>query len=521
VKRALLFDIVFALLAAALVASVAWDAFVFRLITHLPGSDYWEHTAVLRSLITDPWHPRHPLVVTDAGSPRFGPHFLLVALVARIVHFGPIDAMALASVLNALLFVVGIFVFFRLYFADRRASLYGLVVMFGTWLAGAPHFSNVYKLSVFYSVAGDPSSAALALTLLGLALAVRLLRDERQRPGLLALSAVTWAYIYLTHPLTAMMSLTAAVLLAATEPGVSRRRRLWVAAMVPAGILLAVLWPYYPALGMVMKGTAARVSHRVANAGADHGELHRFYSPSYLWQISGFALLAVPCFGYFVVVRRHLFLVLGTLAMLAIFIVSAFIDIPLGHRFVLLAMFFLQIGVVFLLLALTPRARPLPSWATHPSLRLLAAAATGALLLFLVVSNVRAAEKRFGEFRGGTSHTVRLSRRIGQLVGTDGVVLGDAQTCWSVPTFGPRVVALHHGNPLVPDTRERRLAVRGFYGHGMSDAERARVIERYHVTHVLFTGRQAGPAERFSEQRGTLHELPYGGRLYALRPRTP
>lgn len=518
-KRGLLFDIAFALLAATLVASVAWDAFVFRLITHLPGSDYWEHTAVLRSLITDPWHPRHPLVVTDAGSPRFGPHFLLVALVARAVHFGPIDAMALASVLNAVLFVAGIFVFFRLYFQNRLASLYGLVVMFGTWLSGAPHFSNVYKLAVFYSVAGYPSSAAIALTLLGLALAVYLLRDARHRPGLLALSAASWAYIYLTHPLTAMMSLMAAVLLAATEPGVPRNRRLWVAAMVPAGVILAAFWPYYPALGMVMRGTAARVSHRISSS--DGAELHRFYSASYLFQISGFALLAVPCFAYFVVVRRHLFLVLGTLSMLAVFVVSAFIDIPLGHRFVLLAMFFLQIGVVFLLLALTPRERPLPVWARRPALRAAAAFATGALLVFLVVSNVQAAVRRFAEFRGGTSHTVRLSRRIGQIAGPDAVILGDAQTCWSVPTFGPRVVAPHHSNPLVPDTDERRLAVRRFYTYGMSDAERTSIVERYHVTHVLFTQRQAGPAERFSQQHGTVSDLPYGGRLYALRPRTP
>jgi len=283
--------------------------------------------------------------------------------------------------------------------------------------------------------------------------------------------------------------------------------------------VLAAFWPYYPALGMVMKGTAARVSHRIANA--DHSELHRFYSPSYLFQISGFALLAVPCFGYFVVVRRHLFLVLGTLAMLAVFVVSAFVDIPLGHRFVLLAMFFLQIGVVFLLLALTPRDTPLPGWARRLPARAAAALATGALLVFLVVSNVQAAERRFAEFRGGTSHTVRLSRRIGQIAGPDAVILGDAQTCWSVPTFGPRVVAPHHSNPLVPDTDERRLAVRRFYTYGMSDAERTRMIERYHVTHVLFTGRQAGPAERFSEQRGTAYEVPYGGRLYALRPRTP
>lgn len=515
-KRAPLADVLFVLLAAGLVGWVGWDAFVFRLITHIPGSDYWEHSAVLRSLITDPWHPRHPLLVTDAGSPRFNPHFLLIALAARALHFGPIDAMALAAVLNAVLFAGGVFVFFRVYFRDAKASLYALVVLLGTWLAKAPHFSNVYKLSVFFSVAGYPSTAAIALSLFALTLTILLLRDERTRPKLLALSAVGFAYVYITHPLTAMMSFTAAVLLAFTEPNVTRRRRFWVAGMVPAGLLLTGFWPYYPAFGMVMRGTAARVAQRMASP--ESAELHPFYEPSALVQIIGFAALGVPCFGYFVVVRRHLFVVLGTLAMLAVFIGSAWFDVPLGHRFVLLAVFFLQTALVFLLLALTPTGPVLPEWARRRWLRVLAAASVAGLLTLLVVTNVQAAVARFHEFRGGVSPPVRLGRRVGQLAGPNGVILGEAQACWSLPTFGPRVVSPHHSNPLVPDTEERRNDARRFFAPNLSEQERSRILVRYGVTHVLFTARQGGGAERFVERRGTLTELPYGSRIYALKP---
>ena len=85
--------------------------------------------------------------------------FLLVGLVAALLGFTTIAgaSFALAKVL------AGIFLFFRRYFRDARASLYGLIVMFGSWLADAPHFSNVYKLSVFFSVAGYPSTSALAV----------------------------------------------------------------------------------------------------------------------------------------------------------------------------------------------------------------------------------------------------------------------------------------------------------------------------------------------------------------------
>ena len=441
-------------------------------------------------------------------------NFLLVALVARALHFGPIDAMGLAAVLNAALFAGGIFLFSRVYFRDAKASLYALVVFLGTWLANAPHFSNVYKLSVFFSVVGYPSTAAIGLTLFGLTLTTVLLRGERVRPTLLALSAVGWAYVYVTHPLTAMMSFTAAVLLAFTEPNVAWRRRFWVAGMVPAGLVLTGFWPYYPAFGMVMRGTAARVAHRMASVEAT--EPHPFYEPAALAQIIGFAALGLPCFGYFVVVRRHLFVVLGTLAMLAVFIGSAWFDVPLGHRFVLLAVFFLQIALVFLLLALTPTGPVLPAWARRSWLRVVAAAGVAAFLVYHGVVNVQAAVARFHEFRGGLSQTVRLGRRIGQIATENGVILGDAQASWSLPTFGPRVVSPHHSNPLVADTDERRRDARRFFAPGVSDQERLRILAHYGVTHVLFTARQSGAAERLVERRGTLTELPYGYRIYAL-----
>jgi len=511
-KPSRLADLCFLVLAALILAAVTWDAFVFRLITHLPGSDYWEHTAVLRALIENPLHPRHPSIVTTAGSPRFGPHYLAVAVVAKMVRFGPIDAMALASVLNTALFLVGIFLFFRRYFADARASLYGLIVMFGSWLADSPHFSNVYKLSVFFSVAGYPSTSALAVTLLLLTLTLRLLRGVTAPPGLLGLAALGVAYVYVTHPLTAMMALTALVALAATEPGVARRRRVTIAAAVPAGILLACLWPYYPALGMVAGGTTERVGQALALRNVP---LHEFYSAPVLRQILGHALLAVPCLGFFVVVRRHLFVVLGTLAMLAVFVGSALVPVPLGHRFVLLAVFFLQVALVYLLLALTPRG---DAWPGHPRARLAAALGTGLFLAYLVVANVVEARERFAEFRGGLSPTVRIGRRVGQIARTSGVVLGDPLPSWSLPTFGPRIVALHHSNPLVPDTAERAQQVRRFFAPGTSNREREAILGRYQVTHVLFTARQGGSAERFVERRGEAFSLPGGLTLYALTP---
>lgn len=495
---------------------VAWDAFCFRLITYGGGVDYWEHTAAFYALLENLLDPRNPHVVSEASSPRFGPHFVLIAAFGKLIGVDAIDAMAIAAVLNTLLLLLGIYCFFRTYFRDARAPLYGLIVMFGSWL-DAPYWSNVYKLSVYFSVAGYPSNAALALTLLGLYLTLELLRGERRRPGLLALSCVMWAYIYITHPLTAMMSFTAALALAATEPTVSWERQLEIGGTVVGGLVLAAIWPYYPALGMVVSGTTAKIKEGLA-AGPSGQALHFFYAPSTLLGVGGVALLALPVLPYLAARRELLFVIIGILVMLGLFIVNLFLPIPLGHRFVLLAVFFLQVALVWVMLQLTPVGPKLPDWASQPLLRWGAALGVIALLLYCTGSNVASAMARFEE---RTSHEqswiVRYGRRVGVIAGSHGVIFGLPKPSWPIPTFGPRVVTLFHANPLVADAKQRRQDSRRFFAQHTSDNERSSILARYGATHVLSDKDSSNASERFLKERGNMFQLPGGLRLYALR----
>jgi hypothetical protein len=511
-------DFVYAVLATGIALWIAWDAFRFRLITFSPGSDYWEHTAVFHALLQNPWHPSHPLIAGDVASPRFGPHFLLVALVGRAVHFDAIDTMALGAVVNTLLFLAGIWLFCRTYFRDPRASLYGLIVFFGSWL-DAPHFSNVYKLKVFFSVAGYPSSAALAITLLGLTLVVRLLRaPDRSRVGL-ALSAFTWAYVYVTHPLTATMALPAAVLLALTEPGVERTRRLWVAGSVVVGFFLSAAWPYYPALGMVLGGTLHRVRHLEPEAFAPE---HEFYEHTHLFNILGYCLISFLVLPYLWVRRQDVWVVLGACLMLLVFVLGAFFPIPLGHRYVLLSVFFLQLALVRLLLNLTPRSPIVAGWAARPPLRVSAGAAVTLFLVWLGVSNVAAAHEHLRHMaassHGQESTALRCARRVGELAGPHAVVLSTALGSWSLPTFGPKIVTPLHKNPLIADADERRRDALRFFAPQATDAEREAIVLRYGVTHVLVPARNAGVVRDFLRDDQLMARLPGGFALYALGP---
>ncbi len=513
-------DFLFLALALGILAWVGWDAFGYRLITNSPGADYWEHTAVLRALLENPWHPKHPLIGGDVPSPRFGPHFVAIALVGRAFGTDALGAMSIASLLNTALFLAGIHYFFRKYFENPWAPPFALVVMFGSWL-DAPHFSNVYKLSIYFSVAGYPSTAALAVMLFGLGVVVRALRAERDRPGLWALSTLLFAYVYITHPLTAMLALTAAALLTLTEPRVPRTRRLWMLGSLFAGLLLSSVWPYYPALAMVAGGTVARVQRGLETG--EHG-LHAFYEPDMIFHVLGFALLAVPLFPYFVWKRKQLIVPLGTLTMLGVFGVSAILDIPLGHRFLLLAAFFLQIGLVFLLLELLP---PRAGILSQPPLRraawLGAAVLAGCLLAFMAIANVVEARERLDERRapGTESITVRYGRRVAELAGPNAIVLGEPLPSWPIPTFGPKIVSLHHRNPLIRDGAERDRAAQRFFGPKATEEERFAILERFGVTHVVVTPQRSGPALRFLEAHGHRRGLPNGRLLFRVeRKRT-
>jgi hypothetical protein len=509
-------DLLFGLLAAGIIIWVAWDAFEFRLVTFSPGADYWEHTAAFRALLDDPFQPSHPLIASSIGSPRFGPHTVFVALLGRILGLDALGAMGLASVLNTALFLFGIWWFFRVYFRDARASLFGLVVFFGSWLDG-PHFSNVYQLGVYFSVAGYPSTTALGLSLILLTLTVLFLRAERERRGLLVALVLLFADIYITHPLTATMALPACVLMAATEPAVSMRRRLIAGGAALVGVVLTVLWPYYPALSMVVGGTAGRVQKVMAQGGQ---ATHPFYETEMLVRIIGYCFVSLPVLGYLVWRRRHLFIALSAALMFAVFFLSAYVPIPLGHRYVLLAMPFLQMALVWLLLQLSPREARVHGPYARRWARVLSVTAVAVFLGFLTITNAVAARERFARISPSltprTSPTVLLGRRVAELAGADAVVLANSLASWSLPTFGPKVVTLHHRNPLITDGDERDAAM-AFFSGTTSEEQRVAILERFGITHVLAPPVASRSLSRFLREHASARDVPGRHTLYAIR----
>lgn len=514
----------FILLSAALWLWVVNDAFTTRMVTISQGADYWEHSATLRALLDDVWRPQNPHLLSPASSPRFVPSFIVSALLAKAFGLDALGAMGIASGLHALLLLLSIYVFFRCYFRDTRAPLYGLVVMFGSWY-DAWHFSNVYQLKIFFSVVSYPSTAALGLSLLGFTTTLRALR-EPARVRWLALTVVVLALLMITHPLTAMLGFAGASLLAATERGVLWKSRAKVAAAIALGGLLSLGWPYFSVRGVLTGGSHEEVS-AIARGLVGQGDvepsgrLHAFYQQKGLLRALGVASAGLPIALYLIARRRHWFISLGALAMLLPFVVNAYVPLPLGHRFILLAVFFLQVAVVWLLLKLSPGSPEAWSLVAVGRRGWAPGLLVALVLCTLVWWNVDAT---FGNFhyaarrmRGSAeSINVRYARRVGQLAGSSAVVIADARSSWPVPTFGPKVLTLWHGNPLVPDEGERKAAVARFFHPSTRDGVRFEIIQRYKVTHVLARRSTARRIESFLSRHARRRSTPGGYFLYTL-----
>ena len=527
------------IVATAMVCCISCEEIWLHAGTYSPFSDYWEHAAVLHALLQNPWHPANPHLVSSASSPRFGPITVLNALIARAFGLDAQGGLRLAAVAYTCLFVLGIWQFFRDYFRDERAGLYGLLVMLGSWWE-AWTFASIYQPKVLLSVACYPWLAAFGLTLLGLAFAVRVLRSDAKpgeptpdtpRPFALGVLAIGVAVVFLTHQLTAMMALSALCLLALTLPEVPARRRAWVCGTAVAGCFLATFWPYFSVWQLLSGGhsdagwVGRSVHEAVTVTGAPPIDRHRFYRLPDLASALGLGLVGVLALPYFLFNRRRLFVGLGALSMLVPFAVNAFIPLPLGHRFLLLGVFFLQVAVVWLLLILTPGSLEFPRVLDMRLRRSVSLSVVWLVLLVFGLHNVQRTRKEWAYFaryaERGPSIYVRYSQRVAQLAGPHAVVLGDALTLWPIPTFGPKVVALKHENPLVPDADERQSAVDRVLAEDTPDAERDALLRQYAVTHVILNRSERGSVLRFLAAHARFDSLPAGYVLYTLSLPTP
>lgn len=494
---------------------LAWESLFFGLVTYSFYADYWEHTALLTEWLRDIGNPQNPHVADPSSSPRYMPLFLVLTLFGQTLSLDSVQLMGISSIVNYILIVIGIRLFFFDYFRDstfrQAAPLIAFVVLFFGWGVSWV-WSNLYQLRSFFYVAGYPSSFVFGLGLIGFWLTLRILREETGEVAGAVAMLLLAALMFLSHPLTGAFAIGSSGLLALVWPGAQLRRRLLVMAALLAGALLAELWPWFSVWEVVLDRSGNDETswmHTDGESGVldrirSGVWLHIFYRPKFVLLILGFGLPAV--FAWLAMTksavseRRHWFIVLGGLAMLIPYFAHIVVSVPLAHRFLLFAIFYFHMAAVALLLKLLEvRQAQLNSGGLSPLVRWTSVAA-GIWVIAAVVFNISQLVMEYNGMHlrvktltytnkfenipeGG--NVVDLYQDLTAGVGPYDVVMATGEIAWPLPTVTGKAVSIYHQNPLLPDQWQRAEAVARFFAEGASDSERAAILAQYDVKFVL------------------------------------
>lgn len=480
---------------------IVWSAFWFPLFTYAPHEDVWEHIAAINEWKTNLAAPGNPHLAVEAGSPRYMPFFFALTVLAIALDLTALQAMQVGAVLNTILLLAGIYLFFGTYFRNPWAPVVGLLVMLGFWGLGW-RTSNEYELRSLFYVASYPSMFAFALSLMTLSATIKALR--RTAPWLVTCLVVLLAFAVTmpTHALTAAFCLAGIGCLCVTErAGALKDRALLLVAAV-VGILASELWPYFstirfiidPAGGVETWVSTATEQHQAASEVGSLGTLervreligeHGFYNG---WKVAlalGPALLGLPCLIYLALRRRHAFILLGFGAMMVPYLAFLLVPVPLAFRFLLYGVFFLHVALVAALLEDLPRLIGIGG-SERPAVRTRLLGWAIALAVPGLFLGHAALAAGFFAYNHVTKEPVTaVMARITPHIQADSVVLASTRLSWPLPAFKGKVVGLLHGNPMVPDQHARFQAVNRFFEEPMPFAERRDILDRYGVTHVL------------------------------------
>lgn len=515
-------SLTFAAAGGAFLAGAAW-VHVFH---HLPGGDYWEHAAAVRAWSQALLDPANPQLLTPEASPRYTPLIFPIAAGKALLGWSVDTAMAVMALFNAILLLAGVCAFARTHFRTRWAPAALLAIMLGAWGGDPWVWSGVYAAPSLVYVLPYASTGALGAALLTLAALVRVLRMRAPPIPALAGLALAAAVTISAHLLTGAFLLGAAALFIVFDRRAAPRMKAACAAAAAAGFLLALAWPYYDLLGVIMERRTDSVWFLQPQIRAAPPSASPFYEIEGLFAAAGAAGLGLGSAIWFAVRRRVRLYLAGVVLFSLPYLANLIWMIPLGHRFIVYAVFFMHLALLhhaLLLLTHGRRARlrtpaPVKLGAGLGALVLLAAAAAG---LGRAADRLpdRPGPPVWSDQSGfETSNVAYMAARLGP----DAVVAGEARRTWRLGAHGAAALSLLNPNPLVADLPVRSAANTLLMLPDTDPGLRDAVIARYAVTHVLLHDRFLEPYGDLDAHEAWLGEpLAVRGplRLYAA-PRT-
>jgi hypothetical protein len=437
-------------------------------------ADMWETAAAMRAVSQDVLHPTNPLLALPGNtSPRFTPY---VVFWGAVTHFTGLDlfiVIGLAGVVNFILFVTGLARWITWQTKEGRLALFLLVSMLVVCGTGY-EYAQAYQFGFFLASLAYVGTFAYGISFHALAF-LRKFMHTRQKSSLIAYGLLS-VLSFVTHPVTAAFQFVAALAMLLT---VNDRKQTVLMQLVPVICLAAALiWPYFDYWTVLFKGSsdkwfpAALFAHQIVRMGT--------------------ALLGLIIVGWFAWRRQYQFVVLGTLLCLVIYSSAGAVRFLMGSRFLLYGAIFLHLAIALYLF------ESWPAWWKQMSLKMPRTLWKPAIVLLIFLP---ALWFRAGEVKALAADVIRAASSNpkdttpaehfafleGKLSSKD-IVLAEDDTGWPIPAItGAKLVCQQKGNPLMQDEILRRKDEGdSFFRNSLSLDQRRAILNRYHVTHILF-----------------------------------
>ena len=220
---------------AALAAVVTVLALIQTLNGHW-STDMWEHVAVVRALIDDPFRTTHPLMLLDT------PYTVTLGALGHVFGADAVTMLSIAAMANLVLLLVALRMFVIEATSNRRAPFWALVFILLLWGLSPYRFSGFFNLNSIGFVLPYPSTFATGIALLTLTAALHAMKERRW--VLFAAVAAGTAAVVLVHPITGSWLAVGLLGIAISRAG-SLGDWVWLGAAGTLGFALTLLWPYY------------------------------------------------------------------------------------------------------------------------------------------------------------------------------------------------------------------------------------------------------------------------------------
>ncbi len=446
---------------------------------YIATHDYWAYSASIKELSRHMASPSHPFISAHVPCFWFSPYVFLLALFQKLGGIDIFVVLNSAGIANLVILILGLYFFIKEYFSDGKFAFPVLLTMLFFWGRGWT-WSGFFDLDILRNTLPYPYVLCFGLSLFCFFSAMKYLKNGRAIH--LVFIVLASCFILLTHIITSSFCYLSLALFAIDRRDATSGRRALILATIPASLLLAALWPYYPFYKAILLS----------------GSLKSIFSPDSHEQLIsslGPILVAIPVIAYYLVRKKYLFMIAWFLVCAAVYLVSFLTNDPITQRYLFYAAFLMAI---FISLAVRDSYRCLNSdkslfprivVCTYVFLLIAGIAYQGTKvargykgyvsLAKLLHNDPGVADNINGEFLQKYSF-------LKNIVKDGDVVMSDTVTSWITPSFSGKTVSIWpHYDPFVTDGAQRYAETVAFFEEGAGSVSRRVLLYKYGVSYIL------------------------------------